>query len=784
MNGRRAGAMLSAGLSARPEVAMTILVVLVTFVFPKRAPMGVYGLGLVSAAILALPAIAIILVYRSNGIVNFAQVVIGTATATLFTILTTGRPAGRHLHYGYFPLVELVGKVCEPCVRKVGSDPSYAVLGRGTYIANYVVAAVVSFGFAVLVTMVCYLIVQRFSRAPRLIVTVATVFVAQVVAGLAQRGTTWLVPKSQRGLASIGFRAVPPPFALKFTLGSIVFDQADIVIVLGAAVAVGAAMLYVARSSSGTAIRAAAENPARVATLGIDAKAVVAKVWLVAGLLAAAAGVLMATLQGISDNPTSPSAFSVTLLVRILAVGVLARLTSLPMAVGGAVALGMAEEAARWSFGSTVLLDGSLLALIAVTMLLQRRRMSRAEIAQAASWQADREIRPIPRELRRLPVVRSWVRTGTVLGVVLVLGLPWVLSASQLNLTTLTVLYAMIGLSLLVLTGWAGQISLGQVALAATGAYAAAWSQLPFFLALVFGALAGAAVATAVGIPALRLRGLNLAIISLAFAVTVSSFLLDRRYLGKRLPLRIHRPSLLGLNLDDQRTHYYVVLVVLAIVAVAVLGMRRSRTARAFIALRDNEQAARSFGISATRARLSAFTVSGAIAGLAGALITFTERAVDPSRFTPDFGVSLFLAIVVGGFGSIAGPLLGAVYLGLLPLLGDTGVLIGQFGGLGGLVLILAVGGGLSQVGVRVRDNLLRRVANRNGIVVPSLVADLRTDGARRLVPITPKRRSGGGTAFVPHRYRLSRQWAFGEHVPLQDAPQPGEPEVVSHGHG
>jgi branched-chain amino acid transport system permease protein len=473
-------------------------------------------------------------------------------------------------------------------------------------------------------------------------------------------------------------------------------------------------------------------------------------------------------IQGVGDIHASDAVFSVPTSVRILAVVVLARFVSVRMAIVGAAAIGMAQEATRWSYHSTVVLDGSLLAVIALALLLQRRRMSRAELAQTIGWQADREIRPIPRELRGLPSVRNWVRTVIIGSLVVALGVPWILNASQLDQMTLALLYAMICLSLLVLTGWSGQISLGQVALAGVGAWAAAWSGLPFPLALLIGAVGGAIAATLVGIPALRLRGLNLAIITLAFAVTVSSFVLDRGYLGGHLPARLNRPSVLGLNLDDQRTHYYVILVILALVTMAVLGMRRSRTARAFIALRDNEQAAQSFAIAATRARLSSFAISGAIAGLAGTLIAYTDGAVDPSRFTPDFGVTLFLGAVIGGFGSVLGPILGGLYVGVLPLLGNVGQDIGQFGGIGGLALILTVGGGLSQLFFRMRDGMLRRVANRHGVVVPSLVADLLTDGRRRLVPIAAKRRDGGGTAFVPQRYRLSDQWAFGESGPVR----------------
>jgi branched-chain amino acid transport system permease protein len=545
------------------------------------------------------------------------------------------------------------------------------------------------------------------------------------------------------------------------------------VVLVTVAAVVGLAV-YLSRSSSGTAIRAASENPARVATLGIDAAKVVSRVWVTAGLLGGAAGVLIAMQTGVSDTGGSPLA--VTLLVRILAVVVIARLVNLPMAVGAAVAIGIAEDAGRWAFGSTAVLDGSLLLIIGVTLLLQRTGASRAEVEQAAAWQADREIRPIPRELRRLPTVSKWVRRGAAAGIVVVLGLPWVMSAAQTDGLIDTLAFAMVGLSLLVLTGWAGQISLGQIALAACGAYVAVWTGAPFLLALFVGAAAGAAVAALVGIPALRLHGLNLAIISLAFAVSTSSFVLDRHYLGKNLPPRINRPLLLGLNLEDERVYYYFTLLVLALVVLAVLGMRRSRTARAYIALRDNEQAAQSFGITAARAKLSAFAMSGAVAGLAGTLLAYADGAVDPSRFSPDVGIAHFLATVIGGFGAIAGPLLGAVYFGVLPMIGALGSRITDFGGIGGLVLLLAFGGGLSQVVFRVRDNLLRRVAHRHGIVVPSLVADVRTEGRVEKAPIAPKRRSSGGTAFIPFRYRLAKQWAFGETVALQPVPEEVHP--------
>jgi branched-subunit amino acid ABC-type transport system permease component len=325
----------------RPEVFLMVAVLLATFVLPKRTPLGIYGLGLVSAALLVLPAVAIILVHRANGIINFAQIMVGTATATLFTILTTAEKIGPGRRVGYFPIASVIGKVCDPCVDRVGIDPSFVVLRNGTYIANYVASILVCLAVATLLMMLCYLIIQRFARAPRLIVTVSTIFVGQIVSGLGKRSTEWLIPVSQRGLAGIGFKAVPPPFHVEFSIGDVVFDETSIVTGLGVSAILLLLGAYITRSSSGTAIRAAAENPARVATLGVDARAIVGKVWLVSGLLAGSFGVLLAMLQGIGDINAPDAVFSVSMTVRVLAVVVLARFASLPMAVLAALFLGM-----------------------------------------------------------------------------------------------------------------------------------------------------------------------------------------------------------------------------------------------------------------------------------------------------------------------------------------------------------------------------------------------------------------------------------------------------------
>jgi branched-chain amino acid transport system permease protein len=318
---------------------------------------------------------------------------------------------------------------------------------------------------------------------------------------------------------------------------------------------------------------------------------------------------------------------------------------------------------------------------------------------------------------------------------------------------------------LLVLTGWAGQISLGHFGFAAIGAWVTVVLHWPFPLSLIAGGVAGGVVAVVIGLPALRLRGLQLAVSTLAFAVAITSVLLNPSILGKHLPSGIKRPGVVGLDLDDQRTFYYFVLFFLALSVAMVIGLRRSRTARALIAGRENEAAAQSVGIDMVRARLGAFGISGFMAAFAGGLFAISQYGVNISSFTYNQSIKMFLMVVIGGTGSIAGPLIGAAYVGLAEILGGgfTGLAAAIFAsaatGLGVVVVLIAAPGGLGEVAYRIRDAMLRRVADRYRIEVPSLIAD-RAASAKGRPYIGPKVRAGGGTVFVPKRYRADGQWS------------------------
>jgi branched-chain amino acid transport system permease protein len=228
-------------------------------------------------------------------------------------------------------------------------------------------------------------------------------------------------------------------------------------------------------------------------------------------------------------------------------------------------------------------------------------------------------------------------------------------------------------------------------------------------------AVAGGVAAFVVGLPALRLRGLYLAVTTLVFAMAVTSWLLNDRFFswvpGDK---RVKRPPLFGRVDAETATRYYVyVTVVLGVVMLALRGIRRSRTGRAILALRDNERAAQSYSLSAVRTKLTAFTISGAIAGVAGGLYTHLNRSFDLTSFGVGESLEVFTASVVGGLGSMFGAVLGAVYLRGTEWFVTAEEWRFLSSAAGVLIVLLVVPGGLGALVIRIRDELIRRIVNR-----------------------------------------------------------------------
>jgi branched-chain amino acid transport system permease protein len=675
-------------LGARWGPRLSFLVPLAGLIAVQRllfpAPLGVVLNGALVGGRIALIALGIALVYRANRIVNFAQGDLGGVPATLAVMLV------------------------------VSSGINYW-LGFAAGLAAALVLGV----------LVETLIIGRFFRAPRLVLTVATIGLAQLLTGAAL-----LLPRAFTDDFSFGTK-ISPPFSTTFEVEGTIFNANDILTMIAVPVAFVALGLFLRRSSFGIAILAAAERADRAATLGIPVRKLHTVVWAIASVLAFVAMFLRAGSVGLPIGEV----LAPTFLVQALAAAVFGRFERLNTIAAAAIGLGIVDQAMTFQDGNRPAYnDAILFAIVLVGLLLVRRAGSgRVDSDASATWQATREVKPIPQELARLPEVMG-ARIG--LWVVIagfVLTLPLWMSTSRINLATIIVLFGIVAASLVVLTGWAGQVSLGHMAFVGVGAAVggALTDQRDWDLAyaLVVAGLVGALAAVVVGYPALRRRGLTLAVSTLAFALLVSSYFLNRTIFDWLPGRRIDRGELLTIELTSETRFFYVSLVFLALAIAMVIGVRRSRTGRVLIAIRENERAARAYGVDASRTMLAAFAMSGFLAAMAGALFVHQQQGLAPQLYAAQRSLDLFSMVVIGGLGSLPGAVLGAVYVRgadfFLPL--DWQFLAT---GVGLLAVLLLFPSGLGGMLADVRDGVLRWVARRRGLVVPSLLADVRVEVA------------------------------------------------------
>jgi len=262
----------------------------------------------------------------------------------------------------------------------------------------------------------------------------------------------------------------------------------------------------------------------------------------------------------------------------------------------------------------------------------------------------------------RLPVVAALAGAGLILP-------PLVLDSTWNATLSLALIYALMGLSVVVLTGFVGQLSLMPATFVGIGAYASGRFvtslATPFWGAVPLAAAVVVPFALVIGVIALRLRGLYLAIMTLVFANVVEQFLFTQQwFVGKHHVVDAPRPHLGGIDFSSDKSYYALVYVAVAAVLLLTWNLSRSRTARACYAVRDNEDAAQAWGINVAKYKLLAFALSGLIAGFAGALYGHWLEAVSTGGQRPLFGLEFSLTIVfftiVGGVRSIWGPVLGA----------------------------------------------------------------------------------------------------------------------------
>ncbi|GAC1532921.1 MAG: hypothetical protein NVS3B12_11630 [Acidimicrobiales bacterium] len=672
-----------------------LLVIKVAFNPPPR----LYLFGLANGALYGLIAVGIILIYRTNRIINFAAAGMGAIPGVLCVLLNL------KFHFPYF--------------------------------ASLILALVLGVGLGALIDLV---VIRGFAKAPRLILTVATLGVVQVLAlvavyipqwlGIKRSGISSNIPTPWRGFKVYDSHHTP------ILTGDYVFA---IVVVLVCGVGLASFFRF---TRMGIALRASAENADRALLLGIPVRWVGTVSWMIAGLF----GTLVIFVRSPLNGVPADGSLGFNVLIFALAAATVAKFDDVTVAIVAGMAVGIIEQGSVVRTGSGDLGAALMLVLILGALLLQRSALSRAEDSGVSTWQAVQEFRSTPRELRGVREVRIAYGTLAVVGGAIMLSCPYWLGRGNQGKLSLIPLYGIVAVSLVVLTGWAGQISLGQFGIvgasAAVAGGIAANHNIDFFAALALGIVAGVAIAVLIGIPALRVRGLYLAVTTLAFGGAMEFYVLKRKYwIGRHLlPSGTHhiiRPVLWGrINLSSDRSFYYVGLVFLALAVLCAKAFRKNRSGRILIATRDNAKAAPSYGINMARTKLAGFAVSGGIAGLAGVLFAYNQGAVDGSSYGIVPSIQIFLVTVIGGISTIGGALYGVVIIYasqffLEPILTrhvhfDHLDLL--FTGPGLLLGLRFLPGGQAQFLFENRDKFLRWVAARNDLLVPSLVADKRVE--------------------------------------------------------
>lgn len=454
-----------------------------------------------------------------------------------------------------------------------------------------------------------------------------------------------------------------------YRFGSYALDGNEVA-TIASTVAVVIALTAIFRLSPlGLRMRAVVESPRMAELAGINADRVSGVAWILSSLLAGLAGVLLAPLFA-QVNATNFT----TLLVAAIAAAAFGGLASIPLTFLGGVLLGVAQQVvAGYLPLNSVLAQGLRPSLpFAALFLLLLLRPGLRGSRELQDPLAGVDPPPPPPGVRGVHVTSTSRVIGVIAGASLVGIALFALDAYWLGLLTAAVAYGVIFLSITVVSGVAGQISLCQATFAGIGAFTTAQLVARYDVSVLVGMLLGAVLAAVVGallaLPAVRLGGIHLALATLAFALMFDSILVPLGWVGGgALPLRVPRPVLGPLDFENDRLFLVLCVGVLVVAAIAVVLVRVGRTGRFLDAVRTSEAAAMSVGIDTTRAKITAFACSAAIAGFGGGLLASQQHEANPSFFVPFFGLFWVVIVVVLGSRSVKGAVAAGLALMLLP---------------------------------------------------------------------------------------------------------------------
>jgi ABC-type branched-subunit amino acid transport system ATPase component/ABC-type branched-subunit amino acid transport system permease subunit len=618
-------------------------------------------LGLGAGAAYGLLALGIVAVYRATGVLNFAQAAFAMFAAFLFVDF--------HYDRGWPAVVALLAAIG---VNVVVALLAYVAIFRPLRHASNLVSVMATLG---ILTVLNAAVTLHYGALPRLI-------------------GPWLPHDAK----IIGGVSVPM----------------DRVWIAGGLVVATVVLVVVTRYTRfGLATTAVSENEVAASSLGCSPNVVGAASWAISAALAAVAGALLVPISGLQT-----SAFT-ALIIPALAAALLGRLVSYQLAAAGGVAIGMAE-----SIIGTPSLVGSIAGITGVVTAVPFLVIVVFLVVRGTSIPTRGFVG------QRLPSLGTGdIRWGRALiGLVAVITVVQLLLSAEWQDGMMVSAYgALLVLSLVVLTGLAGQISLAQYTLAGVCALIAGHvvQHWPLALAIPIGLVAAVLVGLLFALPALRTRGPTLAVVTLGLAVAVQAMVFNNDdYIGGFAGLKVGSPNLFGIDLDPRRhpdryATFAIILLFIALVAVA--NLRRGVGGRALIALRGNERAAAAIGINVTRAKLWAFAISAAIAGLAGIIIGFRSQYITfEDTFAPLHSVEVVSLAVVGGIGWVIGPLFsgpattGGLFTVGLRRWGDLDQWLVLFLGVGLILALLLNPDGLAQVNTHLKDRIMRRFRRRS----------------------------------------------------------------------
>ena len=630
-------------------------------------------LGLGTGAVIASLGLGLVVAYRASGVVNFAHAALGMYVAfAYFELRRTGDLV--------LPILGLPDKVN---LFPVETDPA---TGLATHVPTELTALAICLVLGAGAGLIVYLLVFRPLRhAPALARVVASLGLLLYLLALA--GIRFGGSGAATGRAT---EHVLPSRAVH-VFGTTIPQDRFWLLGLTVVATAGLWALY-QWTRFGLSTRAASENEKGAVLLGVSPDWIGSLNWMIAGALAGGAVILVSGAGVVRLSPAEVA----FLIVPAVAAALVGGFESFVVTATAGVAIGLAQSAmvklqGDWTWLPDVGLQAGLpFVVILVTMAVR---------GQTLPTRGTLTVGRFPRSPRPR-------RVGTTTAVLVALagvGLLTLDSDWRLAIITTTIA-ALVALSIVVLTGYVGQISLAPLAFAGVAAFTMVKLTedfgVPFPIAPLLGALVAAGVGLLAGLPAVRVRGLNLAIVTLAAAVAIEELAFKWSWFTGGLGgTDVPEPTLFGIDLGisargdafPRPAFGFLCLVVVAACGLFVANLRRSPTGLRWLAVRANERAAAAAGVDVARAKLAAFAVSSFLVGLAGCLLAYERQNLSVSTFTVFQSLGYLAVTYIGGVASIAGALLaGALTQGGLVTQATGGDATSQYQfALNGVVLIV-----------------------------------------------------------------------------------------------